>query len=144
METVGTYFHHSGPSRKSGGGEGSSRKLWAFPHGTWCDPFSACIVNVQPCAGANDTDVSQIPTSLLFRGKQVPGRDRHTGSLSQPVWWALWWCRHRYVTSVCHKRFERRALALSVLCCETTKYRNLNVDVYMTGWWFPLWWTFAL
>ena len=37
METVGTSFHHSGPSRKSGDGEGSSRKLWAFPHGTWCD-----------------------------------------------------------------------------------------------------------
>ena len=27
METVGTSFCHSGPSRKSGGGEGSSRKL---------------------------------------------------------------------------------------------------------------------
>ena len=32
-----------------------------------------------------------------------------------PVWWALWWCRHRHVTSVSHKRFERCALALSVL-----------------------------
>ena len=41
-------------------------------------------MNVQPRAGVKDTDVSQIPTSPLSIGKQVPGLDRYTGSLSQP------------------------------------------------------------
>ncbi|KAM9049321.1 LOW QUALITY PROTEIN: ATP-binding cassette sub-family C member 4-like [Megaptera novaeangliae] len=47
-------------------------------------PACARVVNVQPCAGAKDTDVSKTQMPLPSRGNQVLGRDRYTGRLSQP------------------------------------------------------------
>ena len=80
-ETWGLPFHYSGPSRKSWGCKGSSRKLWAFPHVTWLGPTSACVVKVQPCAGGRDLDVSKTLMPLPSRGNQVPGWNRYTGRL---------------------------------------------------------------
>ena len=98
-ETMGTSFCHSGPSRRSGGCNGSSGKLWAFPHVTWLGPVSTRVVNVQPCAGAKDTDVSKTQTPLPSRGNYVLGRDRCTGRLLQPsvVSAVMVWTQTRHV-----------------------------------------------
>ena len=82
-ETWGLPFHYSGPSMKSAGCKGSSRKLWAFPHVTWLGLISARVVKVQPCAGARDSNVSKTLMPLPSRGNQVPGWDRYTGRLFQ-------------------------------------------------------------
>ena len=83
IETMGTSFYLSGPSRKSGGHKDTYRKLWAFPPVTWHDPLSTHVVNVQPHAGDTGTDVSKSLT-LPFRGNQVLGQDRYTDILFQP------------------------------------------------------------
>ena len=82
-ETWGLPFHYSGPSMKSGGCKSSSRKLWAFPHVTRLGLISACVVKVQPCAGAKDLYMSKTPMPLPSRGKQGPGWDQYTGRLFQ-------------------------------------------------------------
>ena len=104
-ETWGLPFHYSGPSRKSWGCKGSSRKLWAFPHVTWLGPISAHVVNVRPHAGAKDTDMSQglIP---LLQSNQVLGWDRYIGRLFQPRAMSTLMCGHRHNTSMCCKTFE--------------------------------------
>jgi len=76
-------YTYSGPSRKSGGCKGSSRKLCAFTYVTLVGPISACVVKVQPCAGARDSNVSKTLMPLPSRGNQVPGWDRYTGRLFQ-------------------------------------------------------------
>ena len=40
---------------------------------TCLDPLSAHVVNVQPCAGAKETDVSETLTPLPSRDNQVLG-----------------------------------------------------------------------
>ena len=51
---------------------------------TWqLGPVSVHEVNVQPQAGAKDTDMSKIPVPLLSRGKQILRRDKYTGRLFQ-------------------------------------------------------------
>ena len=69
---------------------------------------SVRVVNVQPQAGAEDTDMSKIPVSLLSRGKQVLRWDRYTGRLFQPCGENSGGSQreHRYPTSVWETRFK--------------------------------------
>ena len=91
-----TGIHYSGLSRKSGGCKGSSRKLCAFTYMTWLGPISACVVKVQPCAGARDSNVSKtwclcLPEATRFLGKTD----------TQADYFSLVWCGHRHTTSIC-------------------------------------------
>ena len=100
----------NGPSMKSGGCKGSSRKLWAFPHVTRLGPMSARVVKVQPCAGAKDSDISKTLMPLPSRGNQGPGWDWYTGRLFQlSVMWI-----HTYHIYVLLKIWSKYAAVSSV------------------------------
>ena len=117
MEIMGASFCHSGPSRKSGGGEGPSRKLWAFLHVTSFGPISAHVGNMQPHARAKDTGMNQTLTPLPSRGNQVLGQDRYEGRLFQPsVASALMAWTQACHFSVLQEMWRTCTCALSVLC----------------------------
>lgn len=69
--------------------------LSIFPW-TWCDPFSACVVNVQPRQVEPKTQMWARPRRLYrpeatrFRARQI-----HRQLISAQCGELLWWCRHR-------------------------------------------------
>ena len=130
----------NGPSMKSGGCKGSSRKLWAFPHVTRLGPMSARVVKVQPCAGAKDSDISKTLMPLPSRGNQGPGWDWYTGRLFQlSVMWI-----HTYHIYVLLKIWSKYAAVSSVqlLSCVwlfvTPWTAACQASLFITSSWSPL------
>ena len=101
IETMGTSFYLSGPSRKSGGHKDTYRKLWAFPPVTWHDPLSTRVVNVQPNAGDTGTDVSKSLTLCLSEATRFWGKTDTQTYYFSPVWWELWWCGYTHTSEWC-------------------------------------------
>ena len=128
---MGTSFHLSGPSGMSADHKGSSQKLWAFPPMTWHDPISACIVNVQPCAGDKGTDVSKTLTLCLSEAISLWGKTDMQTCYFSPALWALWWCGYIHTTSVWCWRLKGK---VHIHLVWNNKIQNPNVGCRLPWW----------
>ena len=128
----GASFHFSGPSRISGDHKGSSWKLWVFPPMTWHNPISACVVNVQPCAGDKGTEVSKTLTFCLSEAIRLWGETDMQSYYFSPVSWALWWCGYTHATSVWCWRLKEK---VHIPLVWNNKIQKPNVRCGVP-WWF--------